>query len=156
MLYNHDYLNNNSTYTYSYTVKYKYRWTLSFHVRMVLLTSDFGSWQHKERDTILTILTPSQYLAHLVMSKISAGRDLQNSNYIFNSPNSTVCLHGPISTLNWLFFKILKFSGPSLPGMTSSTLLPHFLSGGLWWQWWLSYPFRVSVKLHPMTMHLNS
>ena len=31
-------------------------------------------------------------------------------------------------------FKILKFSGPSLPGMTSSTLQPHFLSGGLLWQ----------------------
>ena len=58
--------------------------------------------------------------------------------------------------LNWLFFKIFKFSGPSLPGMTSSTLQLHFLSGGLLWQWRLSYPLRASVKLHPMTMHLNS
>ena len=30
---------------------------------------------------------------------------------------------------NWLFFQILKFSGPSLPGMTSSTLESYFLSG---------------------------
>ena len=43
--------------------------------------------------------------------------------------NSTICLHGPISTSNWLFFKILKFARPSIPGMTSSTLLPHILSG---------------------------
>ena len=27
---------------------------------------------------------------------------------------------------------------------------------GLLWQWWLSYPLRVSVKLYPMAMHLNS
>ena len=58
--------------------------------------------------------------------------------------------------LNWLFFKILKFSGTSLPGKTSSTFQLHFLSGGLLWQWWLSYLLRARVKLHPMTMHLNS
>ena len=27
---------------------------------------------------------------------------------------------------------------------------------GLLWQWWLSYPLRASVKLYPITMHLNS
>ena len=42
---------------------------------------------------------------------------------------SNDCLHGPMSTFNWRFFKILKFSGPSLPGMTSSTLQSFFLSG---------------------------
>ena len=36
--------------------------------------------------------------------------------------------------LNWRLFKILRFSGPSLLGMTSSTLQSHFLSGGLLWQ----------------------
>ena len=64
----------------------------------------------------------------------------EKSNYIFNGPypilnsmaensilclhgrNSVICLHGPISTFNWLFFKILKFSGPSTPGMMSSLL----------------------------------
>ena len=43
--------------------------------------------------------------------------------------NSTVCLHGPMSTFNWLFFKILKFSGSSIPGMTSSTHQAHFCLG---------------------------
>ena len=37
----------------------------------------------------------------------------------------------PWSNLNFqlTLFKILRFSGPSLPGMTSSTLQSHFLSG---------------------------
>ena len=65
------------------------------------------------------------------------------------------CLHGPMSTPTDLFFKILKFSGPSLPGMTTSTLQPLFLSEVLLWQLWLSYPLRASVKLYPMTVHLN-
>ena len=44
------------------------------------------------------------------------------------------------------FSKIPNFSGPSLPDMTSSTLQPYFLSGGLIWQWWLLYPLRTSVN----------
>ena len=79
---------------------------------------------------------------------ISASWDLKNGRKFNSMP--------PWSNLNCLFFKILKFSGLSLPGMTSSTLQPHFLSGGLLWQWWLSYLLHASVKLHPMTMHLNS
>ena len=54
-------------------------------------------------------------------------------------------------------FKIVKFSGPSLPSMTSSTLQTHFLSGGLLWQWWLSYPLHVSINctnwLHTWTLN---
>ena len=45
------------------------------------------------------------------------------------SSTSTVCLNGPKSTPNWLLFKIFKFSGPSLPGLTTFTLQLHFLSG---------------------------
>ena len=69
--------------------------------------------------------------------------------------NPTVGLHGPKSTPNWLFFKIFKFSGHSLPGMTSFTLQPHFLSGIYYDKWWLSYPLRTSVKLYPMSVHMN-
>ena len=103
---------------------------------------------------------PHNRAAHLVMFKISLGRDLQNSMTSFsrrnstlclNGRNSVLCLHGPMSTFNWLFFKILKFSGSSLSCMGSSTLQPHFLSGGLLWQWWFSYPLHASVKLYPMT-----
>ena len=87
-----------------------------------------------------------QRAAHLVMSKVSVGRDPKNPTTSFNSRKSSLCLHGHISTPNWQFFKIFKYSGPFLLGMTPSTLQPYFLSGGLLWQWWLSYPLRASVK----------
>ena len=55
-------------------------------------------------------LTPPQRAVHLVMFKISVGRDLQNS---------TACLNGrkpksifQRSKSNWSLFKILKFSWP--------------------------------------------
>ena len=60
--------------------------------------------------------------------------------------NSTLRLYGPPSILNWFFFKILKFSGPSLSGMTSSTLLPHFLFGGLFWQMVIVISFARECK----------
>ena len=44
-------------------------------------------------------------------------------------PTNSNCLNGRIP--NYCLFKILKFSGPSILGMTSSTLQLHFLSGGL-------------------------
>ena len=54
----------------------------------------------------------------------------------------------PWSYLNFStdFFKILKLSGPSLLDMMTSTLQPHFLSRGLLWQRWLSYPLCTSVN----------
>ena len=92
--------------------------------------------------------------------------EIWKPNYIFNGPNSTLAsmvetqLSFSMIQSQLLFFKILKFSGPSLPGMTSSTLQPHFLSGGLLWQWWLSYPLRASIKLHQLlcawTLNPNS
>ena len=113
---------------------------------------DFGSSTRGERHNSYIANYP-QCTAHLMMFKISVGRDpkiptisstaqiqlstewqrTQSSASMVQSQlptlcldgrNSTVCLHGPISTLNWLFFKILKFSRPSLLGMTSSTLQP--------------------------------
>ena len=113
-----------------------------------------------------TMLTPPQLVAHLVMFKISihlcrSTHEKRNSRCNggkFNSMLQWQKLSSlpPSSNLNWLFFKIAKLSGPSLPGITSSTLQPHFLSRGLLWQWWWSYPLRASVKLHPMTIQLNS
>ena len=55
--------------------------------------------------------------------------------------------------LSTLFFKILKFSGLSLPSMTSSEIQTHFLSP-------LSYPLRTSVNynncLYTWAHKLNS
>ena len=73
--------------------------------------------RHERRDTILTMLTIPK-----VRRILWCLRSLwvEKPNYIFNGPNPT---------LNWLFSKILKFSGLFLPCMTSSTLWHHFLSG---------------------------
>ena len=79
------------------------------------------------------MLTPPKRAAHLVMFKISIhfcrsrseklNRNLNGRKLIFRlngrRPNSIF----QRSKSNWCFFRILKFSGPSLPGMTSSTLL---------------------------------
>ena len=152
MLYSHkDNINHNSDTNRFTNTQYKYRRILLFQIRTGLLTSVFGPWQHEERDTILTMLTPSPRAAHLVVFKFSVGRDPKIPTTSFNGQKSTLNgripnsrLNAPISTD--FFFKILKFSGPSLLGMTSSTLQAHFLSGGLLWQWWLLYRFRTSVN----------
>ena len=57
---------------------------------------------------------------------------VENSTLFLSGRNSIPCLHGLISTAQLTLFKILKFSEPSLPGMTSSTLQPHFHEGLLW------------------------
>ena len=88
-----------------------------------LLTSDFGSSTQRERhNSYYADLAPSVW--HISWCLRSVGRDKKTPNYIFNSvaEDSILCLHGPMSTLNCHFFKILKF-------MISSTLYPHFLSG---------------------------
>ena len=86
------------------------------------------------RRTQFLLRWPHKRSAHPVMFKISVGRDLKipttsKFNSGLNGEKSTSKLNGPTSTPNWLFFKILKFSGPSLPSMTSFTLQPYFLSG---------------------------
>ena len=127
---------------------FRYEWFISFWLRPLATWGERHNAYYADHT-----VWPHQHAAYLKMFKISVGRDPKNSilqlngwipNCIFDSPNptlnseyptllngrnSTVWFHDPISTLNWLFFKIIKFSGPSLLGMTSSTLQPHFLSG---------------------------
>ena len=65
-----------------------------------------------------------------------------------------VCLCGPKSTPNWLFFKIFKFSGPSLPGITSFT--PQAISYlGFIMTIVIVISFARKRKLYPMSVHLN-
>ena len=118
---------------------YKYRQTLLFRYERFI---NFWLWFFDTRkETILTMLTilsdPTNTrhipwcLRSLSVETCKTQLHLQRprTQLCPNGRNSTVCLHGLISTSNWLFFKILKFLGPSLLGMTSSTLQPHFLSG---------------------------
>ena len=61
------------------------------------------------------MLTPSPRAVHLVVFKISVDRDpkiltaaatVENSIlYAPMAENSILCLHGPMSTFNWLFFQ---------------------------------------------------
>ena len=120
--------------------------------------------RHEERDPILTMLTPSPRAAHLVVFKISFGRDPKNLNHRrncrelnsqLNGRNSTICLHGPISTPNWLFSKSSNFRTIS-SGHDVIHTPALFSVWGILWQWWWSYPLRAGVKLYSMTMHLNS
>ena len=111
------------------TLLFRYKRFINFWFRRG--TQFFLCWPHHQSS------------ADLMVFKISVCRDPKKPNYIFNfrlydrnsilsateAENSTACFHGPMSTPNWLFFKILKFSWPSLLGMTSSTLQPHILSG---------------------------
>ena len=69
--------------------------------------------------------------------------------------NPTVCLHDPKSTPKWLLFQIFKFSGPSLPGMTSFTLQPFFLSGVYYDNFDCYILCARAKKLFPMSVHLN-
>ena len=81
---------------------------------------------------LLTIMVGPQLLTIMVgpqLLTIMVGPQLQLS--AIEADNPTVCLHGPKSTPNCLFFKIFKFSGPSLLGMTSFTLHPSFSIWGL-------------------------
>ena len=100
---------------------------------------------HNSYKSMLTILcwphpNARRILWGLRSQFISASRDPKNS---------TTSLNGRIP--NWRLFKILKFSGPSLLGMTSSILRSHFLFEVYYDKWWLSYPMRAGVRLHPMT-----
>ena len=77
----------------------------------------FDMWRERERETI----SSTKRTAHLVMFKISIHLCRLKSEKLKRRPQ----------LLKIQLLKILKFSGLSLLGMTSSILPPHFLSGGL-------------------------
>ena len=86
------------------------------------------------------------------------GREL---NSLWSNGRELICLPAWSNiNLQLTLLKTLQFSGPSLPGMSSSTLQSNFLSGVLLWQWWLSYPLRASVNctnwLYTWTLNPNS
>ena len=119
-----------------------------FQVRTVLLVSWLRFFDAREKDN----LTPFQRSAYLVVFKISVCRYPKNLNHRCNSSelnsmadnsilylhgrNSTICLHGPMSAFNWLFFKILKFSAHLYWAWHHPHSSP-FPVWGLLWQWWL-------------------
>ena len=102
-----------------------------------------------------TILPPPQRTAHLVMSKISTLLVEIQTVLLWSDPkNPTTRFNG--RTLTDRLFKILKFSGLSLPGRTSTTHSIHSNSpisclGVYYDRWWLSYPFHAGVRVLNLT-----
>ena len=118
-----------------------------------------------ERDTILTMLTLSQRTMCLVVFKISVGRDPKILTATTTVENSTLCPNMAETQLSACMVQCQ----PSTDSFSKSSNSQPIFSGhdilhtpasypiwGLLWQWWLSYPLRLSVKLYPMAMHLNS
>ena len=97
-----------------------------------------------------TMLTPHQRAVHLGMFKISIHLCWSRSEKL----NHNSCLNGPIST------DVSLKSSNSLEHFFWAWRHPHSSSvsclGVYYDKWWLSYPFLVSVDLHPMMMHLDS
>ena len=124
---------------------FRYEWFINFWLRSMATRGP--ETQFLKVFANHTTLTLAQRAAHVVMSKISVGRDPKNPTTSFNGQNPT--LPPQWSNLNSFFFKILQFSGSSLPGMTSSTLQPHFLSGGLLWQMVIVISFAHARKTAP-------
>ena len=101
-----------------------------------------------------TMLTLAQRVAHLVMSKISVGRDPKNPTTSFNGQNPT--LSPQWSNLNSLFSKSSSSRDHLFRAWRHPHSSPISCLGDYYDKWWLSYPLRTRVKLHPMTIHLDS
>ena len=167
-----------------HNTKQIHRWTLSFQVRTVLFTSDFGSPTRGERQ-FLKVFRIIQCWQH------PNARHISWSNLNFSKPWSEPqllnILVGPqlLNTMVWPptsqhpcrtttslhqgqnstslhhgcnstkpFSKSSKFSA----FLFGAWRHPHSSPFPVWhllWQLWLSYPSCTRVKLYPMSVHLN-
>ena len=142
VLYTHKDINNNSnTNTYSKTgglFRFGYEQVNLFLASVLGHTrgeTDF--LKAYANHTMLTPLHAWHILWFLRSQFITAGRDPKNSTALLNARK-----------LNYSF-KILKFSDPSLLGMTSSRLQPHFRSRGLLWHMMIVVSFPHGRKTAP-------
>ena len=134
--YNHNNINNNSTYTNT-----KHNRETQIHRRLFcsgtngLLISDFGSSTRGEKQFLEvfrnhTMLTtpPTLGTSHGPISISQHHGRTQVLTIMVGPPTSTVCLNGRQPNCLPTCPKV-NSSGSSLPGITSFTLQPHFLSG---------------------------
>ena len=104
-----------------------------------VLISDFGRRRREERDTILTMSTPPQRSAHLVIRKTQ----LRLSKVKIQLPTAEYP-----TLASMVQSQLTLFQNPQIFRTISSEpdiihTPAHFLSGGLLWQ--------MVIKLHPMT-----
>ena len=158
----------------------KHRRTLLFRYEPFInfLTSVI---RHEERDTILKGLSQSYYanntanVRHITLcfwsrfifivwdlQNLTAAATVENltlwQRTPFSAPmaeNSTICLLGPMSTFNWLIFKILKFSAHLFWAWrhphSSLIFCLRFIMTMV-----IVTSFVHKRKLHQLTTHLNS
>ena len=153
MLYSHYDINHNSN-TNAYTntgglFRFRYERVYQFLASVHGDTSRETQFLKKPILIIIWWLHPNtrRILWFLRSQFIPAGRDLKKSTAFINSRKLNYPFNDQI--LNCCLFKILKFSGPSLLDMTSSTLQSHFLSGGLLWQMVIVISFPCERKTAP-------
>ena len=108
------------------------------------------------------MLTPPQRGVHLVMSKISIGRDPKNSTTYFNGQDPIPCLNGQNQTLASMIKShvTLLENSQTLRALSSGHDVIHTPASLPVWEFIMTMVIIVSflsesVKLHPMTMHLN-
>ena len=154
--------NSNTIHTFKYSqIQMQVQEGSAVQVQTHLLNSDFSSLTWGERHNSYYAdhtIWPHKCAAHPVMFKISVCRDPKK-------PTTSSTLNGMAETQ--LSARIVQcqlltesFSkSPNSQPISSGHDVIHtpalFPVWGLLWQWWLSYPLRVSVKLCPTTLHLN-
>ena len=110
----------------------------------------------------------SQLMVGLQLLNIMVWTQLQlsdsTSHHYGRTPTSTVCLNGrqpnclaTSSTVNsqLTLFQNLQILRTMASGHDVIHAPASFLIWGLLWLSWLSYPLRTSVKLYPLSVHLN-
>ena len=122
--------------------------TLLFQV----LTSEFGSLTQGERHNSYNANHLQCVAVEICKTQLHLQRPKSNSMPQWQTLNSL----SPWSNLN---SQLTLFQNPQIL-RTISSLQPYFLSGGLLWQWWLSYLLHTSVNctnwLYTWTLNQNS
>ena len=118
------------------------------------------SWQHEERDTIPTMLTPPRRAANFVVFKISVDRASKNNN-IFQRTKTNSASTVENSTLALMVqSRLTSFQNPQILRTISSghDVIPTpapFLVWRFIMTIVIAIAFACECKLHQMTMHLN-
>ena len=102
-----------------------------------------------------TMLTPTTHGESCGVKDLNSSFPVEpQTDLIWSDPkNPTACNNGRTSIQ--VFFKIPKFSGSYLPGMTSTTHSIHSSPISClevyYHIWWLSYPFHVGMRVPRLT-----